>query len=298
MLNFIKRDNILKKVNSNHFVLRLLIYFFCITGLALLYNLIFVPYNLVIGGVGGMAIVINKFTGLSTSLMTVLITLLFLFISFFTIGKQKTLNSLVGALVYPFLVTVTAPIANYVSIKIDSYLFLVIVASVIYGTFYGIIYKIGYSTGGTDILLKVINHYKKMSMALMSIYLNVGIVLLSGFLFGITSVIYGVICLILCNLITDFVLLGNRDSKLCFIKTSEHGMFEKILKNYYGIGYTILKSSGGIDKRKRVTIFCIVPSEYYYDFRMKLQNLDQNAFLISYNSYEVMGGYRNKIIPF
>ena len=70
------------------------------------------------------------------------------------------------------------------------------------------------------------------------------------------------------------------------------------MKNYYGFGYTILKSSGGIDKRKRVTIFCIVPSEYYYDFRMKLQNLDQNAFLISYNSYEVMGGYRNKIIPF
>ena len=57
-------------------------------------------------------------------------------------------------------------------------------------------------------------------------------------------------------------------------------------------------NSGGIDKYKRVTLFCIIPTEHYYDFRQKLMNIDNKVFLSSTNCHEVSGGYRKSLVPF
>lgn len=293
MFNFFKKENILDKVKNKNHVKRLLLYFVCVFFLAMLYNCFFVPYNLVMGGVGGLAIVVKDLTGFSTTLFTNIATIVLLTISYITIGRE-TKNSILGALTYPIMVAITEPLAKLINIEINSYLFMVIVVCVIYGLLYGIIYKIGYNTGGTDIVLEIVNKYKPMPKGTGCIYINIGIVILSAISFGITRVIYGVLCLYLANVITDFFLLGNNDSKLCLIKTKEYKKLEDLLENEYNLGYTVVKSTGGIDKYKRITLFCIIPSDVYYDFRHKLTAIDKNAFLVSSNCYEVSGGYRKK----
>lgn len=291
MFNFFKKESILERIENKNYIKRLLIYFLCVFLLALLYNCFFVPYNLVMGGVGGLAIVVKDLTGFSTTIFTNLATIILLIISFITIGKD-TKKSVLGALTYPIMVALSEPIAKHINIEINSYLFMVIVVCLIYGLLYGIIYKIGYNTGGTDIVLEIVNKYRPMPKGAGCIYINIGIVILSGISFGITRGIYGILCLYLGNVITDFFLLGNRDSKLCLIKTREYKELEKLLANDYNIGYTVLKSSSGTDRLKRTTLFCIVPSEMYYDFRHKLKIIDDSAFLVSSNCYEVNGGYR------
>lgn len=298
MLDFLKKEDILKKINNKDYIFRFCVYLAAVFCLSLLYNLFFVPYNLVIGGVGGLAIVVKSLTGFSTSVFNNIVTFILLVISFILIGRKKTMKSIVGAVVYPLMVTLTEPISKIFSINIESYLFMVLLVSIIYGILYGIIYKIGYTTGGTDIILNIISEYKKMPMGTACTYINIGIVLLGAITFGIPHVIYGVLCLYLGNYITDFVLLGNRDSKMCLIKTSEYKEVEKLFKKNYRVGYTLLKSAGGIDKRKKTTLFCIIPTEYYFDFCQQLKLLDSSAFMSSYNCYEVSGGYRNSIMPF
>lgn len=295
MFHIFKKENILDKITNKNHVRRLIIYFVCVFFLAILYNCFFVPYNLVIGGVGGLAIVVKDLTGFSTTLFNNIATVILLIISFITIGK-KTKNSILGAIAYPLMVAITEPIARYINIEINSYLFMIIIVSLLYGLLYGIIYKIGYNTGGSDIALQIVNHYKPMPMGTASIYINIGIVILSIVSFGITSVIYGIVCLYLCNVITDFFLLGNRDSKLCLIKTKYYKDLENLLKSEYNVGYTVLKSSSGTDKYKRTTLFCIIPSEVYYDFRHNLKLIDDTAFMLSSNCYEVSGGYRKRLV--
>lgn len=293
MFNIFKSENILEKITNKNHVKRLIVYFICVFFLAMLYNCFFVPYKLVMGGVGGLAILVNDFTGFSTTVFNNIATVILLTISFLTIGKD-TKKSIVGAITYPIMVTLTEPLSKFINIEISSYLFMVIVVCFIYGLLYGIVYKIGYNTGGTDIVLEIVNKYKPMPMGTGSIYINIGIVILSVICFGLTSVIYGVFALYLGNIITNFFLLGNNDSKLCIIKTKEYKNVEELLEEKYEIGYTILKSASGTDNCKRITLFCIIPSEIYYDFRHKLLDIDSGAFMISSNCYEVSGGRRNK----
>ena len=290
MFDIFKREDILKKITNKNHIKRLVIYLVCVFFLAMLYNCFFVPYNLVMGGVGGLAILVKDLTGFSTTLFNNVATVILLAISYITIGKE-TKKSILGAIAYPIMVAITEPISKLINIEISSYLFMVIVVCFIYGILYGIVYKIGYNTGGTDIVLEIVNKYKPMPKGTGCIYINIGIVILSAFSFGITRVIYGVLALYLGNVITNFFLLGN-DSKLCIIKTKKYKEVEKMLEKEYEIGWTLLKSSGGIDNYKRTTLFCIVPSEVYYDFRHKLLSIDNRVFLISSNCYEVSGGRR------
>ncbi len=293
MFNLFNKENVLDVITNKNHVKRLVIYFMCVFFLAMLYNCFFVPYKLVMGGIGGLAILVNDFTGFSTTVFNNIATVILLTISFLTIGKE-TKKSIVGAITYPIMVTLTEPISKLINIEISSYLFMVIVVCFIYGLLYGIVYKIGYNTGGTDIVLEIVNKYKPMPKGTGCIYINIGIVILSVVSFGWTRVIYGVFALYLGNVITNFFLLGNNDSKLCIIKTKEYKEVEKLLDNEYEIGYTVLKSYGGIDKLKRTTLFCIIPSEIYYDFRYKLLKIDEKAFIISSNCYEVSGGKRKR----
>ncbi len=298
MLSLIKKKDVLDVIKNKDKVMRFVVFLVCTFCLALLYNVFFVRYNLVIGGISGIAILVKNIFGISTTVFNNVCTFILLTISFLVIGKKETMNNILGAVVYPIMITITAPISKYIVINIESYLFMVLVVSVIYGVLYGILYKVGYNTGGTDIIARIIMHFKKLPMGSMSIYINIGIVLLGIFNLGVTKVIYGLLCMFLGNYITDFILLGNKDSKMCFIKTEEYKQLEKVLEDRYEVGYTVLKSRGGVDNQKKTTLFCIMPSEYYYDFCQYLKWIDKTSFLFSVNCYEVSGGYRKTILPF
>ena len=297
MFSFFKKENILGKIKYKNHGKRLLIYFVCVFFLALLYNCFFVPYNLVMGGVGGLAIVVKDLTGFSTTLFNNIATVILLIISFITIGKD-TKSSILGAVTYPIMVAITEPLSKFIIIEINSYLFMVIIVCCIYGLLYGIIYKIGYNTGGTDIVLEIVNKYKPMPKGTGCIYINIGIVILSGISFGWTRVIYGIVALYLGNILTNFFLLGNNDSKLCLIKTKKYKELESLLEKEYKVGYTVLKSFSVTDKYKRTTLFCIIPSEVYYDFCHNLKLIDNTAFMLSSNCYEVSGGYRKRLVKY
>jgi len=159
----------------------------------------------------------------------------------------------------------------------------------------GIIYKIGYNTGGSDMINQIICKFKKTSVGQASNYINLLIIFTSSFVFGISKSIYAVFALLIGNKIVDFIILGNSDSKLCIIKTKNVEYIEDFLKNDFNVGYSLLESSGGIDKKKRKTIMCIVTSREYYRFINLILDIDPNAFFVTHDCYEVLGGVSKRI---
>ena len=79
---FWKRDSILNKIKNKDKIIRFVIFLFCAFGLGMLYNVFFVPYNLVIGGIGGLAIIVKDLTGFDTSLFNNIATVILLTLSF------------------------------------------------------------------------------------------------------------------------------------------------------------------------------------------------------------------------
>lgn len=292
---FIKKD-VLKEVESKHKVIRLIIFFVCCFFVALMYNVFFVPNNLVIGGVGGLAIVIKTVFGLNTSIFIGLMTIFLLILSYILLGKEETKKNLLGAITYPILTAITEPISKFINIEFDSYLFTILIAMIVYSIPLGIIYKIGYSTGGGDIVNQIICKFRKTSIGQASAYVNILIIFTASFIFGISKTIYALFALLLENAIVDFVVLGNSDSKLCIIKTKNVEYIEEFLQNDFVIGYSVLASLGGTDKKKRRTIMCVVTSREYYKFKNLILDIDPNAFFVTHDCYEVLGGYNKRKI--
>ena len=280
----------------NNKIIRLVIFLISCFIIALIYNSVYVKYNIVIGGMSGLAIVIKKIFGLSTTIFINVSTLILLIISYFTIGKEKMKNNLIGSVSYPIFVMITEPLAKYININFNSLLFTLLFAASIYGLFMGLIYKVGYSTGGSDIINQILFKYAKISMGQAGNYVNITIIAISFFTFNFTQIIYALMSLLLINKIIDYILLGNSDSKLCIIKTKNVKYIEDFLLNNFNIGYSILEASGGIDSKKRRTIMCVVSSREYFRFKNLIMDIDPNAFFATHDCYEVLGGRNKRLI--
>lgn len=295
--HFFHKD-ILKKITQKNRIFRLVVYIISCFLLALTYNIFFVKHNLVIGGMSGLAIVIKSLTGLATSKFLIISTMILLILCAITVGKKAALKNVFSAITYPIMVCLTEPISNLINIEFSSYFFTVLFAIILYSSFLGIIYKVGYSTGGSDIIIQIVCSYAKTSIGKAGVYINLLIIVFAMTVFGIDKTIYAIFALIIENHIVDFIVLGNSDSKLCIIKAKNVSHIERFLENDYNIGYSVLESSGGVDKKKRKTIMCVVMSREYYRFKNLILDIDSKAFFATQDCYEVLGGKSKRFINF
>lgn len=295
IFNLFIKSNILKKVEQKNKTIRKIIYLISVILVALSYNIFFVPNNLVMGGMSGLAIVIKKAFGINTSIFLMISTILLLIINCACLGKETMKKNLICAIIFPIVVSITEPLTKNITIQFESFLFTILVAVITYSIPLGILYKIGYSTGGGDMINQIICKYAKTSVGQAGNYMNLLIIFTSTFVLGIPLTIYAVFALLISNKIIDFIILGNSDSKLCIIKTKNTKYLEDFLKNDFNVGYSLLKSSGGLDKKKRKTIMCIVTSREYYKFKNLILDIDPKAFLITHDCYEVLGGVSKRI---
>ena len=298
IFNIFKRKQVLPKIRSKNKVLRIIVYVICVILVAVSYNIFFVPNEIVMGGMGGLAIVVKKLTGLNTSIFLLLTTIILLILSYIFLGKKETKRNLICAVLFPIVVSLTEPINKVVNIEFNSFLFTCIVAVITYSIPLGMIYKIGYSTGGGDILNQIICKFFKTSVGQASIYINTIIISISAFTIGIPKTVYAIFSLLLDSRIIDFIILGNSDSKLCIIKTKNLKYLENFLINDFNIGYSLLNSNGGVDKKQRKTIMCVVTSREYYNFKNLVLDIDSTAFFVTHDCYEVLGGKSKRLIDF
>ena len=286
----------LRNFDFKGFLTRFLCVFIGAFIVSIVYNAFVKEYTLVSGGVSGLAIIVNEYFGISTTVFINVGTILLLLLSFIILGFKKTSDAVVGYVAYGLMLSVTEPIAHYINITFDSFLFSVILYGALSGLGYGLIYRPGYNTGGSDSIVAITQKFIPLPYAVISNALNSGIIIVGAATFGITKSIYALIFLFVCNFITDRVILGSSDSKLCLIKTRRQKELEEFIKNDLEIGYTLIESTNGIGILRKQVVFCIVPSDRFYDLKRELMLIDKKAELISSDCYTVEGGYTNLII--
>lgn len=296
LLDIFTHQNILEKVEKKDKYIRFIIYIICCFFVALAYNIFFTKNNIVIGGMSGLAIIVKNVFGISTGLFLIFATIILLIINTIVLGYESAKKNIVCAIIYPILATLTEPLTSSINIHFSSHLFTCIIAAVAYSIPVGIIFKVGYSTGGSDLISQIIVKYGKTSVGQASTYMNLIIICTSLFSLGIPISIYSIFALLISNTIVDFIVLGNSDSKFCIIKTKNIEYLEHYIQSYFNIGYSILNTSGGKDNKKRRTIMCVVTSREYFRFKNLILDVDPNAFFITHDCYEVLGGKQNKLI--
>ncbi len=264
--------------------------------LALCYNLFLLPNDLVVSGMSGLGIALEDLCHINATAFIYIANIILLFVSFIFLGYEKTKNTIIGSLLYPIMITFTAPIAQYIlkNYPITDTLVLTLFASLLYGISNGLIYKCGYTTGGNDVLMQLLNKYFKIPESKALAIVNLLVIILGAITFGYMKGIYSLFILLLSTFFIDKIMLGIADSKLFYIYTKEEKKIKKLILNEIKSGFTILPTKGGYSHNNGSLIMCVVPNRYYYILKEKILEIDPDAFFIVDTCYEVNGGVVQK----
>ena len=256
---------------------------------AVVYNIFLLPLNLVTGGTNGIAVITNYLYDIDPALMIFLLSVAFVVISYMYLGKEKTLTTILVSILYPVFVELTASLRTLISSETDV-LLLVVFAGVLSGVSNGLIYKVGYNSGGTSVISQIAFEKFNFSIAKTSFIVNTSVVILGAIFFGITNALYAVIYLYINNIVTDKVLLGISNNKAFYIVTEEEDKVKDYIINELKHDVTVFDVKGGFLEQGKKALLTVVPTREYYKMTEGIKRIDKNSFFVATDSYQVEGG--------
>ena len=228
---------------------------------ALSFNIFCLPNNLVSGGISGLSIITESLFNLTPSVVILVIDILLVVLSYFLLGKEKNFYSLIGSLLFPLFVQLTTPVTQYISLGEIPTLLATIFAGIIQGAGAGLIYKAGYTLGGTDIINQMLSKYFKMSLGNAMYFSDGIIILLSGIIFGLNKIMYGIILLYIISYITDKVIIGVSESKAFYIITKNPKEIKNYIINDLHHSVTEFKAEGGYSEKQEYVLMTVLPTK-------------------------------------
>ncbi len=267
---------------------------------ALCFNTFLIPNDLVVSGFSGVAIVTQRLFGWNPQVFIYVTNFILLGVSFIFLNWKTTKKNIVGSIMFPLMITITTPVANFLNDKLigDDFLIILLFSIILYGISSGLIYRSGFSTGGSDIIMQIINKYIKVGESKAMIVANSLIILLGMIVFGFDKGVYSFIILITSTYFIDKIMFGISDSKVFYIYTKKVRKIKKLILEDFKTGLTIIPSRGGFSKKRGHMIMCVVGNQDYYKFKERILEIDPNAFIIINKCYEVNGGVKRSSFHF
>ena len=275
-------------VKKKSWILDLAIYLVGATIYALIFNLFLLPNNVVVG-FSGLSVIVNDIWGIRPFIFLLISYIVLGILSLICLGFNSTKKSFIGALIYPFLIEATSYIVPYVNLDNIERIVEVMCGAIIGGFGSGLIYKVNYSTGGTDIINLIVSKYLRKPIGTCHIIANFVIIGLGFLTFGLSTVIYSIIVVCVMSVIIDKIMIGISQSKTFQIITSNETDVKKFLLSKLSHGVTVLDGRGGYTGNVLKIIMCVVPTGEYVTVKEGVLTLDPNAVILVSDVYEVIG---------
>lgn len=281
--------SIMKAIYKKGRCVRYAQFLFGVLLVAAAFNIFILP-NDIVYGVSGLGVIFYRTLGIDPYIVILSGSIILLILSFILLGFDKTKNSIIGSLIYPIFVKLTANFVQYVDLGTTETIVVVLFGAVITGFGLGLIFKSGFTTGGTDILNQIVSKYFKMSIGKAMFFTDGLIIFSSLFVFGWQKFIYSMISMYLISVMTDKVILGISQSKSFYIITEHETDVKKFILNHLSHGVTVLEGRGGYTGNNQKIIMCIIPTKEYFLAKEGIHEIDPNAFFLVTDAYEVYGG--------
>lgn len=249
--------------------------------------------NFAPGGVNGLGVILNHVAGLPIGLISLVLNVPIIVVSYKLLGKFFLLNSLKSMVICALVMDMTAPFLPKYS---GDPLMAAIFSGIFGGIGYGLIFLEGSSTGGSDFLI--------MSMKKLSPHMSIGqitqiidgsVIILAGFIFkDVNAVLYGIVNTIVTSIIIDRVMTGTNSGKLTLIITGKGREIAQEIDRTTGRGSTLLKVHGGYQGEEKDMVLCVCGNKQVVPIRKVVKETDAAAFMIVSESKEVFGeGFQN-----
>lgn len=166
-----------------------------------------------------------------------------------------------------------------------------IFGGIIAGAGLGIVFLGGATTGGLDILARLLRlKFPHLSVGRLILICDFVVVLLSGIVYkSIESVLYSIIIVFLSSLAVDYIVAGRSHSKLLFIMTDFHEEVTKDIIALCGRGVSVIPAQGGYTGQNKKLLMCVVRAHEVSRVRKVVAKYDEKPFIIITDSSEVLG---------
>lgn len=291
-------DEILNKIKKNHRFTRFICMLVGCFLASIAYNFIFVPNNMIVGGVTGLAVIFKHITGLGTTVFVDVLEVLYIIIGFIFLGKRGTFAHIIGALTYPAMITLTTPLMDNITIDFGSQFLNILLGAVLFGIASGLVYRAGFSTGGNDIIIDIVSKKTKKPITSLGIIINGAIIFAGLFFFDAVVIMYSILILVVYNKVANIILFGVSFTKMVYVISKKNKHIEKYIMDEVHSGATEVNVKDGLFSHKKQMLICVVHNANYKEFKHRVLAMDPHAFIVSNNCYEAAGGVRFNLLPF
>lgn len=290
---------------------RRVVYFNIVVGsllVALAYYFLFLPQNIVIGGVTGISVILTGIfgEGFSSSIFIFLLNMIFLLVGLLFFGKEFFFNTLLGSIILPLFIFILEffNVPPDILFKLDEVLFkvsseamnpisqvilTVLLGSILTGIGLGLCFRVNATTGGMDIVQKIIAKYFHVPYS-KTVYFTDGIVVVIALLvFGIELTMYNLISIYLIGIFVDLIHMGGASRRTVFILSKKNEEIKNVIIDRLVRGVTVVPSIGGYSGDSYEMLICTLSRNESYLLKDLIYEIDPVAFTFFVSAKEVYG---------
>ena len=248
-------------------------------------NYFYLGNKLAQGGVSGLSLIIHYITEIDISYIYFALNIPLIIVAYIFIGKDFVFNTLFATIILTIFLKVFGSFRG----PIDDILMASIFGGGINGIAIGIIFYAGGSSGGTDIIAKIINqHY---GVAIGKVLLTIDFIILSmvAFIFGKVIFMYTLISLLVSSKMIDIIQEGIYSAKGVTIITNRVEELRKKIMEDTGRGITLINAKGAYTQKEIGMLYCVVGKYQLMKVKSIVKEIDPMAFMIVSQVHEVIG---------
>ena len=255
---------------------------------ALGFAMFLIPNDINTGGISGLAMILRELLGFgSIGTLTLVMNIPLFLIGGVKIGKRFFAGSLIGMVVSSVLIDLFALIPFATPEPLIGGLY----GGVLCGAGLGLVFMAGASTGGSDILVRLLKkRYRNLPIGSISMMFDALVVLLTGLVFrDISKALYSGVVVFVCGQVIDAVVYRFDYSRVALIISKEHEKIAKAISDQLDRGATYLHGAGSYTHQNIEVVLAVVRKGQLAELKELVMDIDENAFVIVQEAHQVLG---------
>lgn len=269
------------------------------------FNLILIPSQIAPGGVSGLALIIYKLTGgiIPVGVMTAILNIPLFIAAYKILGKSFVVRSFVGTILFAVMIDIMS-IPNWTGLSdiiglsedgiVRDYLLSSIWGGVIYGIGLGMIFRAGFTTGGTDIAARLLQKkFSWITLGQLILFMDVIILVVVAFTYDKPIfALYAGITIFITSQLIDTVEAGLHYAKEVLIMTRNADEIANAVITELNRGTTRIEGVGMYSKKNIDLLVCVIYNRQLTALRQIIDKYDPEAFVVIKDVREVKGLYK------
>ena len=249
------------------------------------YPTFLIPNNIAPGGLTGVATILNYLAGWPVGITALVLNIPLFLIGYRTMGKVFAFRSLVATALFTILIDIL-PLKPVSEDPLLGTLF----GGVVLGIGLGLILRGGATTGGSDMVARMVHRrFSFITVGMFLFALDFLVVLAAAIFIGGTQALYAMIDIYVCGRVIDAVMVGFGGNKACFVMTDAWQKITGRVLNEIERGCTLLEAKGAYSGTSRPVVMCVMSRQEMTALKRIVQEEDEKAFMFITDAHEALG---------